>query len=72
MASEPLLVPFLVGLGVRELSMAPRLAPLVRKVLVSFTLKEMEEIAKKVLEAQSAQEVYIILRSYYAMVGYES
>ena len=70
MASEPLLVPFLIGLGVRELSMAPRLAPHVRKVLASFTLKEMEEITKKVLEAQSAQEVYIILRSYYAMVGY--
>ena len=69
MASDPLLVPFLIGIGVKELSMAPRLAPMIRKVLESFTRKEMQDIAEKVLLAHSAQEVYIILRSFYALVN---
>jgi phosphoenolpyruvate-protein phosphotransferase (PTS system enzyme I) len=69
MASDPLLVPFLIGVGVSELSMAPRLAPGVRKVILSFTRREMQDIASKVLQAQSAQEVYIILRSFYASLN---
>lgn len=69
MASDPLLVPFLVGVGVTEFSIAPRSAPVVRKVLHAFTKSEMEKMAEKVLQARSAQEVYIILRSYYAIVN---
>lgn len=69
MASDPLLVPFLVGLGVTKLSMAPRFAPMVRNVLQSFTRKEMKEIAEKVLVANSAQEIYVILRTFYALVN---
>lgn len=68
MAADPLLVPFLVGLGISQLSMAPRLSPMVRKVLEAFTLQEMKDVAKKVLGVQSAQEAYVLLRTCYAKV----
>jgi phosphoenolpyruvate-protein kinase (PTS system EI component) len=68
MAADPLFVSFLVGLGITQLSMAPRLSPMVRRILETFSLQEMKDVAKKVLEVQSAQEAYVLLRTHYAKV----
>jgi phosphoenolpyruvate-protein phosphotransferase (PTS system enzyme I) len=65
MASDPLLIPFLVGLGIKELSIAPRLSPMVKHVLQSFSIQEMEHIANSVLSFTSAQEAYAFLRAQY-------
>jgi phosphoenolpyruvate-protein phosphotransferase len=40
-------VPLLVGLGVRELSVAPARVPLVKRVLSEKTLEEMQQMAKQ-------------------------
>lgn len=68
MASDPLLIPFLVGLGIEELSIAPRLSPMVRHVLESFSVQDAERIASTVFTFSSAQETYAYLRSQYCSI----
>ena len=68
MSSDPLLIPFLVGVGVRQLSIAPRLAPTVKHVLRSFTIDEAEQIADEVLSTDSAQEIYSFLGAQYRKI----
>lgn len=72
MASDPLLIPFLIGLGVRELSIAPRLAPTVKHVLRSFTIDEAEQITDAVLSTDSAQEIYSFLGAQYRKIHFGS
>jgi phosphoenolpyruvate-protein phosphotransferase len=43
-------IPLLVGLGVRELSVAPARVPLVKRVLSTMTLAQMQERAQRALE----------------------
>ena len=68
MASDPFLIPFLVGLGIKELSIAPRLAPMVKHVLRSFSMDEARHIAQTVLSFSSAQETYAFLRAQYCKI----
>jgi phosphoenolpyruvate-protein kinase (PTS system EI component) len=42
-------IPLLVGLGVRELSVAPTRVPVVKRVLAEKTLGEMQMLAKKAI-----------------------
>jgi phosphocarrier protein FPr len=46
----------LAGLGVRELSMAPRLVPEVKAALRSVTLADASEAAERALAAEDADE----------------
>ena len=68
MASDPLLIPFLVGLGIKELSIAPRLSPMVKHVLRSFTIQKAKAIANTVLSFPSAHETYAFLRAQYCSI----
>jgi phosphoenolpyruvate-protein kinase (PTS system EI component) len=45
-------VPLLVGLGVRELSVAPARVPAVKRVLSTMKLAEMQERAQRALELE--------------------
>ena len=65
MASDPLLIPLLVGLGIRELSLAPRLAPTIRHVLRSFSCDEARTIAESVLSLDSAKDIHALLQAHY-------
>lgn len=49
LASEPAAIPLLVGLGVRELSVAPARISAVKQVLSTMTLAEMQECAQEAL-----------------------
>lgn len=49
LAGEVDAIPLLVGLGVRELSVAPARVPLVKRVLSTMTLAEMQEQAQRAL-----------------------
>ncbi len=71
MASDPLLIPFLVGLGITELSIAPRLSPMVKHVLRSFSTEDAQRIARTVLSFTSAQETYAYLRGQYCTIHCE-
>ena len=57
MASIPHLVPLLVGLGVDELSVSPKEAPLVKDVIRKLYYSDAVELAQKALISESAEEV---------------
>ena len=69
MASDPMLIPFLVGLGITELSVAPRLAPMVRQILRAFSMEEARQIAHTVLSLKSPKETYDFLRDQYCKIN---
>jgi phosphotransferase system enzyme I (PtsI) len=68
MASDPLLIPFLIGLGFREFSFAPPLAPTIKHVLRSISCDEARAIAERVLSFGSAKEIYGFLQAQYCTV----
>lgn len=60
MASEPSLVPLLVGLGVHELSMAPSSIGMVRRVIRGLAMHEAEEAARQALACSNASDALAI------------
>jgi phosphotransferase system enzyme I (PtsP) len=63
MASNPLAVPILVGLGIGELSGAPSAVPVVKEIIRVIDSKEVAEDAQRALAAASVQEVNAIAAS---------
>ncbi|MEW6547594.1 MAG: phosphoenolpyruvate--protein phosphotransferase [Bacillota bacterium] len=61
LAGDPVATPVLVGLGVRELSMAPSLLPEVKEVVRSVSVVEARELARRVLACRSGGEVRELL-----------
>jgi phosphotransferase system enzyme I (PtsI) len=57
MAADPLAVPVLVGLGLREFSMHPPALPVVRSLVRALTLREARRMAHKALTLATAKEV---------------
>jgi phosphotransferase system enzyme I (PtsI) len=62
MASQPLMAFALIGLGVRQLSVAPRSVPLVKRIVRSIALASAEEAASAALAAATAAEAEGALR----------
>jgi len=60
MASNPLAVPVLVGLGISELSGTPAAVPVVKEIVHALDLGAAEAEARRALEAGSAAEVRAI------------
>ena len=54
MASQPVMVFALIGLGVRQLSVAPRAVPLVKHIIRGISVKLAEEAATAALESDNA------------------
>jgi phosphoenolpyruvate-protein kinase (PTS system EI component) len=48
-ASDPVLAPFFVGIGIRKLSVSPAKVEGLKRRLASFTLEEMKEISRELL-----------------------
>jgi len=57
MASDPVYVPLLVGLGVNELSMSPTALGAVRRVVRALKMYEADALAATALKAKSGQDV---------------
>jgi len=57
MAADPLAVPVLVGLGLKEFSMHPPALPVVRSLVRALSLREARRIAQKALTLATAKEV---------------
>jgi phosphocarrier protein FPr len=57
LASDPVAVPFLLGLGVRELSVAPPLVPRVKEAVRAVDLHAARGLAQRALEQESAAGV---------------
>jgi len=60
MASNPLAVPILVGLGIEELSGTASAVPVVKEIVRALDAQEAEKDAREALEAGSAAEVHAI------------
>jgi phosphotransferase system enzyme I (PtsI) len=63
MASQPLMAFALIGLGVRQLSVAPRSVPLVKRIVRSISVESAETAARAALDASTAAEAGQALRS---------
>ncbi len=60
LASNPLAVPILIGLGIQELSSAPSAVPIVKEIVHGLDYGDAEEDARQALEAATAEEVHAI------------
>ncbi len=56
-ASNPLFVPLLVGLGIDELSCAPRYIPAIKRVVRRCTLQNAQEFAQRILRLSTFAEI---------------
>ncbi len=66
MASDPLAVVLLVGMGLRELSLEASSFPAVRAAISRITVEEAEEAARDVRECSTATEVEALLEQRFA------
>ena len=66
MASDPMYVPLLVGLGATELSMAPASIPEIKYLLTSSNYADMRGLAFDMLEESSGERIHDRLRDLYA------
>jgi phosphotransferase system enzyme I (PtsI) len=57
MASDPLMVPVLVGLGLEKFSMNPQAIPVVRALVRQLSFREASTIARQALKLVTAREV---------------
>jgi phosphoenolpyruvate-protein phosphotransferase (PTS system enzyme I) len=57
MAGDPLLTWVLLGLGLRDLSMAPRQIPLVKAIIRASRIKEAEELVNAIMSLQTEADV---------------
>jgi phosphotransferase system enzyme I (PtsI) len=60
MASNPLAVPILVGLGIGELSVVPAAVPVVKEIVRALDARDVAEDARRALAASSVREVHVI------------
>ena len=63
MASQPLMAFALIGLGVRQLSVAPRSVPLVKRIVRGISVAAAQEAATAAADAATAAESEAILRA---------
>ncbi|MBP7141628.1 MAG: phosphoenolpyruvate--protein phosphotransferase [Opitutaceae bacterium] len=66
MASDPVLVPLLIGLGVDELSMTPPLLPAVKYVIRAMTLADAKRLAEEALGRSTAREILALCAQFYS------
>jgi phosphocarrier protein FPr/phosphocarrier protein len=57
LASDPTAVPILIGLGVHELSMVPSVIPQVKALISDLSIDSCRELAREVLELETAEAV---------------
>ncbi|MBI2743697.1 MAG: phosphoenolpyruvate--protein phosphotransferase [Chlamydiales bacterium] len=68
-ASNPLFIPLLLGLGIDEISCAPRYIPFVKKAVRSCPLKKAKALAKIALGLKTSSEISALLTKNVALIG---
>lgn len=61
MAGEPMYTELLIGLGLRQLSMAPKDIPEIKRLVRSTTIKRCEAVARKVMRFDGDRQVHNFL-----------
>jgi phosphotransferase system enzyme I (PtsI) len=72
MAGSPMYCELLLGLGLRQLSMAPKDVPEIKKIVRSTSIKRCESIARKIMRFDADRQVLNYLRSKLREVDAES
>jgi phosphotransferase system enzyme I (PtsI) len=72
MAGSPMYCELLIGLGLRQLSMAPKDVPEIKKIVRSTSVKRCESIARKVMRFDADRQVLHYLRDKLREVDPES
>lgn len=57
MAGDPLCVPILIGLGLRQLSMNSRVIPFIKKLIRSLSIQELKKDVEKIMELTTPKEI---------------
>ncbi len=68
MASDPIYVPLLVGMGADELSLSPSLVPEVKFMIRHISIKDARELAAEVLSLKRPRMIFRCLRDFYRSV----
>ena len=61
MAADPVLLPLLAGLGLREFSMTPAAIPVAKQVVRGLRISDTTRLAGRVLKAATSAEVEHVL-----------
>jgi len=72
MAGAPLYCEMLIGLGIRQLSMAPKDVPEIKQIVRTTSIKRCERIARKVMRFDSDRQVLNYLRGKLREINPES
>ncbi|MDP9198104.1 MAG: phosphoenolpyruvate--protein phosphotransferase, partial [Pseudomonadota bacterium] len=64
LAGDPIAVPVLLGLGVRELSIPPAAIPATKALIRRYTLAECSKLAERAVRCASAAEVRALVRAH--------
>lgn len=65
MASDPRFTALLLGLGIQELSVAPRYLPVIKNAIRRASIVHSVQLAERVLSMTTAQEVFeVIMQDY--------
>ena len=62
MSSEPMFVPLLLGMGLRELSVTPQAIPVIKELIRSVSIRDCEELATKAYDLDLARDIENFLR----------
>lgn len=62
-ASDPFIIIFLIGIGVRKLSLNPRLLGNIQERISSLKMKDARKIAEKTLSMGTTKEIYMYVQS---------
>ncbi len=72
MAGNPNAVPFIIGAGIRDLSMGPKNIPSVKRVLRNYTVKECEDLLDKVVSLHNPESVECVVKQSFSQKGLKS
>ncbi len=65
MAADPRFIPLLLGLGVNELSVAPRFIPVIKRAIRNTSIVEAKHLAMRALNMISAKDIFNLLSEEY-------
>ena len=63
-AADPVCIPILLGLGVKELSMSPIAIGQTRRLVRNISMREAEQLAEAALSARDGKEVVSAVKKY--------
>ncbi len=65
MASYPVHIPILLGIGIEELSMNPQAIPTIKQMIRSIKISDTKPLVEEALKLRSAEKVFALLRDTY-------